>query len=327
MAYIYAEQKPRLLITAEDFQPFATPRKLVQSLQSDLESPLSDSNVIHQDSQPIEGVISGLGCLYGDADMELETSSDEGWSVRDNPIASEESFQTEISSEGETKRRQTSIHKAFTSSVNGSTPQAASPMPAVPCKTHSLDRGLDYPRTPNHEPGSSKGDNIGTYRLTPKSLQHYTEKAVAKHTCESCIELQKSVTGMGDILNSDDTRSSVTMVTVLRRMLDEQVDECCTCGRACAASATGSATEWNQGSRDNEGISTLVSSTGMEESCWNERLGQNSIVGSVWKSLIRMSHYAEIFLGGCVVVILALFISMVVARALVTQPDYYPVPT
>ncbi len=321
-----------MLITTEDFQPFATPRKLVQSLQSDLGSPLSDSNVIDQDSQPHEGVRGWIGRLSGDADMDLETSSNEGWSVMDNPIASEENC-----SEVEIERRQTSIHKAFNSSgklsfVEGSSPQVVSPMPAVPCKTYSLDSGLDYARQQKHEPGSCKGDDIGTNRLTPKSLRRFREKIAAdQHTCASCTELRNSDVGMGIVRNSDDIISNVTTMAVPRSKEDEQgVGECCsTFGRASAASVMGLVTKFDEGSREQEGVSTLINLTETEkEDWWNERLHQSAIVGSARKHIMRkLSHYSEIFLSGCLVLILALLAAMVVARTLGTPADYYPVPT
>jgi hypothetical protein len=123
--------------------------------------------VIDQGSQLCEGV---RGKIHEDVDVDLETLSDEGWSVTDNTIALEEN-----SSEMEIQRRQTSTARAFNSFgklsfVEGASRQAVSSMHVGPCKTYSLDSGLNYARWQKHEPNNYKGNDIRANKLTPKSL-------------------------------------------------------------------------------------------------------------------------------------------------------------
>lgn len=84
-------QKPRVLITTADFLPYTTPRRLVLSLQSDSDTKSTD--VEKEDSVRL-GVeeLGEVAACNGDADMDVESSSDGGWSVREYAIASDESF-------------------------------------------------------------------------------------------------------------------------------------------------------------------------------------------------------------------------------------------
>ncbi|CAM6082524.1 unnamed protein product [Calypogeia fissa] len=93
-------QKQRLLITGEDFLPFSTPRRLVRSLQSNLSSPLVSS-------APKNKVTKSFHEVGNMSDKDFESSSEAGWSVRDNPIASDESAYTD--SEGEDREQRGNV--------------------------------------------------------------------------------------------------------------------------------------------------------------------------------------------------------------------------
>ena len=77
--------------TQSDFPSLVTPKRLVRSL-SNLSVPEQDMKVISQDDPVLPGRMSTVGDA---GELDAETSSDAGWSVRDNPIASEESYRAE----------------------------------------------------------------------------------------------------------------------------------------------------------------------------------------------------------------------------------------
>jgi hypothetical protein len=83
-------------MTQSDFPSLVPPKRLVRSL-SNLSIPEQGMKVISQDDQVL---VPGRKSTVGDAgELDAETSSDAGWSVRDNPIASEESYRAESSDE------------------------------------------------------------------------------------------------------------------------------------------------------------------------------------------------------------------------------------
>lgn len=86
------------MLAAEDFLAFSTPRRLVRSLQENFASPQPvSSSAIYADNNsatPPEEDDSG-DRLGTDMDLGTPTSTSTGWSVRTNPIASDESLKTE----------------------------------------------------------------------------------------------------------------------------------------------------------------------------------------------------------------------------------------
>jgi hypothetical protein len=77
---------------------------------------------------------------------------------------------------------------------------------------------------------------------------------------------------MGVVCNFDDMISNATTMTIPRNKKDEQgVGEWCSAfafGIASATSAMGLFTKFDGGSRDQEGVSTLVSLVEIEEEHW-----------------------------------------------------------
>lgn len=89
--------------STQNFLPFVTPKRLVRSL-SNLSIPESrGSSMLEQDMKLSHDELSPSGMLVNLADA--ETASETGWSVRDNPIASEESYGAESSDEETDNRR------------------------------------------------------------------------------------------------------------------------------------------------------------------------------------------------------------------------------
>lgn len=95
------EEKSKPLITTNDFLPSATPKQLMRKLLY-LNSSNTDSRRVSLDQEVVQ-CEDGVPDVV---DMDVETSSEAGWSVRDNPIASDESFQAGISDEDEDEDRQ-----------------------------------------------------------------------------------------------------------------------------------------------------------------------------------------------------------------------------
>lgn len=310
-------QKPRVLLTAADFLPFTTPRRLVRSLQSELSSPDIKSNVVDQEvlGRVDEHELAEPTEFNGDADMDVESSSDAGWSVRDNPVASDESFQSEASFEEESQ--ETLLIPQKVPSVNGESSRMA--------VTSFVDSGLDQARTPI----SGKGDDIGTYRLTPKSFGSPAESPAAELACSSCTNSQRKRSllkaqewdlGM-DIDKEFDEKKTGARRSMLFGQDPREAGLCFS--HPSEASVTGSVYE--DGREDQE--ASAVSSGSVSEGWWSHRLGQSSLVCCAKNSCLRMSYFAEIVLGGSLCAVIALPVAMVMARALGTQSDCFLVPT
>ena len=313
-------QKPRVLLTAADFLPFTTPRRLVRSLQSELSSPNIKSSVVDEE---VLGRVDEHGLAEptefdGDADMDVESSSDAGWSVRDNPVASDQSFQSEASFEEETLETLLTPRKVLL--VNGESSRMA-----VDQKTHSVVSALDHARTPK----SGKGDDIGTYRLTPKSFRSPAESPVADLACSSCTESQRKRSSLKaqewDLGMDIDKEFDEKKIGARRSMLFEQDPREAGLSfiQTSEASVTGSVYE--DGKEYQE--ASAVSNGSMSEGWCSYRLGQSSLVRCAKNTCSRMSCFAEIVLGGSLCAVIALPIAMVMARALRTQSDCFLVPT
>ncbi|KAJ7298282.1 hypothetical protein O6H91_Y006100 [Diphasiastrum complanatum] len=85
----YIPQRNTLMVTPEDFLTFSTPKRLVRSLQSSSSSPNTEAT---------PDLDSKLAEDYSEiVDMDVETSSEAGWSVRHNPMAEDrESDKSEL---------------------------------------------------------------------------------------------------------------------------------------------------------------------------------------------------------------------------------------
>ncbi|CAM6108791.1 unnamed protein product [Calypogeia fissa] len=94
----FSPQNTKPILGAEDFLPFSTPRRLVRSLQESFASPRSSSSPTRYADNDLaklpeeEDVGERMGT---DMDLGTPTSTSTGWSVRTNPIASDESHRTE----------------------------------------------------------------------------------------------------------------------------------------------------------------------------------------------------------------------------------------
>jgi hypothetical protein len=322
-------QKPRVLITTADFLPYTTPRRLVLSLQSDSDTKSTD--VEKEDSVRL-GVeeLGEVAACNGDADMDVESSSDGGWSVRDNPIASDESFRTEDSSEEEFDEQQTEVHEALALSRKITSVTAVSPRrnwspPESHQDSYYSASGLDHLNTPNSsQRRGNRGDDIGSHRLTPNSSRNRMESPDGNLGCLSCTESQrkKSVLKAQEWdLGMNINRASADHTTGARRsMLFDQVPQevrkhCCQGSDSSVMGSIGDASRGSQGS--SEVISGSVSS-----GWWNRTFGQSVKLGCR-----KMTGLAEAVLGGSLCVVVAVPMAMVLAKVFNGEPDCFLVPT
>lgn len=97
-------QKTKSLTTAKDFLSFIPPTRLVRSLSS-LSNPESLNGSLFEQDMKLSQDDVPRSCNADAAELDPETSSEAGWSVRDNPIASEESYRSDSSEEEMDHRR------------------------------------------------------------------------------------------------------------------------------------------------------------------------------------------------------------------------------
>ena len=256
-----------------------------------------------------------------DADMDVDSSSDSGWSVRDNPIASDESV-TEYSEE-EMEQRHTEFHETLArprkvQSVAGSTPRRKYVSPPRQ-EMKFLDPGNDADHSK-----ISENDQHGSLEVESSTLSHQTpippgtppRSPSADIACTSCTESQRKRSAMKaqewdqgmDVNSSVDDRS----VGTRRSMLFEQ--------------DAGSSMDTRHGS-----ISSANDAT--EDAIWvgesepRRWWSHSSLVRSAKTSCLKITSIAEAVLGGSLCVVIAVPVTMVLVRMLQTPQDYLLVPT
>lgn len=334
-------QKPRVLITTEDFLPYTTPRRLVLSLQSQLSSAGDEGDEVgvedvvrriddgqgeraESSEDAVRRIDDGAGKrieFNEEADMDVESSSDSGWSVRDNPVASDESVTEE--SEEEMEERHTEIHETFAlprklQSVGGlpSRRNAVSP-PRQQRKFLDLDDDSDHSKVPeNVEYGSPEMEASTLTHQTPNPLGTPARSPGSDSACTSCTESQRKRSAMKaqewdlgmDVNSTADHHRPGTRRSVLFAQEPE------------------ASTDTSQGSKAsvNDPTDAAVCATEDEPRGW---WSNSSLVRSAKTSCSRITPVAEAVLGGSLCLVIAVPVTMVLARLLQTPQDYFLVPT
>ncbi|OAE28341.1 hypothetical protein AXG93_2490s1320 [Marchantia polymorpha subsp. ruderalis] len=277
----YSPQKQKALITAEDFLPYSTPRRLVRSLQSTLSSPDSGSGSVGDLDSKSTGEVVDM------ADMDLETSSEAGWSVRDNPIASDDSFKTDSDEEDSGRNV---------------------------CKKMTADLSSDTSASPSDD----------------------------NHVSDACERLTDSVLGLASELTSVNKSSSIKDgrvikpeedVEIIKRTQQDGISNSYSQSRGGLRSllVEDSAYDCSCSGKDHE----TKQLSGVEAICkdghdilspglFGEKLsgvisGRVGIfISKSWRSV---RSYAEVFLGGSLLVVLALPFAMAMSKLFLSRPE------
>ncbi|KAL3684304.1 hypothetical protein R1sor_002326 [Riccia sorocarpa] len=280
-------QKLKPILTAEDFLPYSTPRRLVRSLQSTLSSPDSRSSssrsIGDQDAK-------STGEVVDMADMDLETSSEGGWSVRDNPIASDDSFKTD-SDEDDTGRKS--------------------------CKKMTVDLSRDAAAAPP-ESNAALGEcdrtaepvlGLGSDSMSWSKPSTLTDGRVSKP--EEDVEIIKRTQQEG--ISSSYSQS----LGGLRSLLVEDCTYDCTCGVKEYESKQHSDGEGTCKEGQN---SEITSPRGL----FREKISMvisSRVCDLISKSWRSVRSYTEVFLGGSLLVVLALPFAMAVSKLFLSRPE------
>lgn len=323
----FSALKPRVLITTADFLPYTTPRRLVLSLQSQLSSPgdeVGNEEQVRRSSggagmrtefneDAVRRVVDGTGKRIDfneDADMDVESSSDSGWSVRDNPIASDDSATEECSKE-EMKEKHTELRETFTRPRKVQRAGVAPGKKTISPQVKLLDRGNKSDRSEssvNDELGGSTVEDATPCYQSPKPLR--TPDAVV--TCLSCTESQRRRSAMKAQewdLGLDVNRAAADQgIGARRSMLFDQ-------------SRTSSDISHGSKAYTNDSIDDTVWSD-EDEPGWC-----TSLVRSVKDSCSRISSVTETVLRGSLCVVIAVPLTMLLARVWLSPQDSFLMPT
>jgi len=246
-----------------------------------------------------------------DADMDVESSSDSGWSVRDNPIASDESATAE-SSEEEIEERHTEMYETFARprkvhNIAGVAPGEKIVSPQV----KFLNRG----NASGHSI-SPENDELGSLTVEDTAPCHQSPKPLgtpdAHLACSSCTESQRERSAMKaqewDLGMDVNRAADYQRIGARRSMSFEQVE---------------TLSDISQGSK----AYTIDS---IDEAVWvneDEPGWGTSLVRSAKNSCSRISSIAEAVLGGSLCVVIAVPLTMLLARVLQSPQDLFLVPT
>lgn len=309
----------------------------MRALQSNLSNPDSSESLQDRDLKPPEDdvVVSGSAGHNPDVvDMEVETSSEAGWSVRDNPIASDESFRAD-SSDDEVEEGGRGVYDAFAfprkvSSADGVSPKEIH-METSPIyrKTRSVDNVSALESEKREHLGVSRKETLKGARL----VNIFGGSKATNETCSSCgLESEKpSVCRMrvpsraGKEMEFE-TGKSICSRSGLPSLLQEDDSKrkrlCSACWGGSEGSMAGESAE--EGDIDSL-LRTSVDKKG--GNWWEQGIGHLLVVRFVKRNWRSFCWYSEIVLGGSLCVVLALPLAMAVAKALSAPRDYTLVPT
>lgn len=239
-----------------------------------------------------------------DADMDVESSSDSGWSVRDNPIASDESA-TEESSEEEKEERHSNVSRTFTRSRKGQSVAGATQAVSPPLQeVKFLDRGntSDHSKSPeNGQLGSLTVEDTGPCHQSPKP----PGTPDANIACSSCTESQRKRSAMKAQewdLGLDVSRAADDQRLGARRSMSFET-----------------LSDISQGTKS-------YTNGSIDEAVWvNE--GEPGWCTSLVRSARKVTSIAEAVLGGSLCVVIAVPLTMLLARVLQSPQDPFLVPT
>lgn len=332
-------QRSTPILSGKDFLPFATPKRLMLALQTSQPSPnLRDGawdrgmRLSQDDAVPSSRMMMAHVPL---ADMDLETSSETGWSVRDNPIASEESFRAG-SSDDECQpydhRSRGGVYEAFAyprkvTSADGVSPREIHIVSPFCGKT-------------DNESSSTADDCNGNKHVTSNRRVQESDLLSDQTHCPTCLvdEPKPRVWTQASSAAKDSTseagRKPGSDNGGLSNLLhSDELKEiglfCGDCGSE-ASDGGGSVTEVELSADDDEEETDSFRKPVAERSrrrWWQRGLTQFLFVRLMKRNWRRWSWYVEVFLGGSLCVALALPLAMVIARAITPPREIYLVPT
>lgn len=334
----YCLQRSTPILSGKDFLPFATPKRLMLALQTSQSSPKlrdgawdRDMRLSQDNAVPSSRMVMAHTPL---ADMDLDTSSETGWSVRDNPIASEESFGAGSSDDEckpyDQRSRGGGVYEAFAYPRKVTSADGISPR-----EIHIVS---PFCRKTDYEPSSNAVDCNGNKNVALNRRVQECDLLSDQTHCPSRIvdeskprvwtqasSITKDLTfeagrkpgsndgGLSSLLHSDELKKNGLF--------------CGDCGPE--ASDAGSVTEVELSADDEEEIDSFRKPVAeRSRRSWLERgLTQFLVVRLIKRNWRRWSWIVEVFLGGSLCVILALPLAMVIARALTPPREIYLVPT
>ncbi|XP_024376981.1 uncharacterized protein [Physcomitrium patens] len=322
----YSALKPRVLITTADFLPYTTPRRLVLSLQSQLSSPGDEvgqedvrgiddgmDKTTDVNSEGVRRIADGTGKridFNDDADMDVESSSDSGWSVRDNPIASDESA-TEESSEEEVEERHTEIHETFALPRKVHNITAASPGKNADSSLSSDSEHSKFPELVEQSRVQVEDDDL-RHQIT-RSLGTSAGSVNTNMACASLTESQRKWSAQKAQewdLDLDVSRTTDDQPNEAKRSMSLEQEVVIS-------------TNISQGSEACVGENEVWEDEDVSGRWWSN----TALVRCARSGCARISSIAELVLRGSLCVVIAVPISMVLARSLQSPPDYFLVPT
>ncbi|KAG0630784.1 hypothetical protein M758_1G203300 [Ceratodon purpureus] len=312
----FSPEKAKPLITSMDFLPFATPKRLMHALQF-----LNSSN---PDSQWISLNQDIASCQDdGTVDMDVETSSEAGWSVIDNPIASDESFHAGSSDEELEDRLKLPPDDSLLQNIlstNCISPRDIHMLPPV-CH-ESLPVHGEEAKLPQEDTYDFTLECVPSNITTPISTQ--------AHDCIRCDNTYS-------IFSADIHRSISselrTRVQIVEGSDSGAVKHICNGPADAQPEDEVEKNELRCNCQDSsDGYSRvecckLKSSEQNPQRWWDSRsIGRFMLVRLVARDWRNLCWYGEILLGGTLCVVLTLPLAMALAKAL-TSPQDHLVPT
>jgi hypothetical protein len=337
--------KPEMLLTLDQL-PFTT-QKLLHVLQPDLQS--LDSDVTASTPDPaVKSCRNVLGesssLKQAGLEMDFETSSDAGWSVRENPLASDESFHSGESSEEDPDRKSRGLYKAtsFPSKVASADRNIYKTSVTLHRKAWSVDGGLLHEGAQNGGVHFRNRDDIGTWRMSPKSIRSvrsFSGVGVSDEICSATgaepkklfleFEAAERPAAEATALEDEDRNGGSTSQTKLSSFStkDESMitQQCCACNKiVIKAPVTRESTE-----NDETGDQLPETSPPEQEAkgWWDHRLGHHFVSRFLKKNWTKVRWYGEMVFVGSLCIIVALPLAMIVTKALSTSRDLSLVPT
>jgi len=266
-------------------------------------------------------------------DMDLETSSEAGWSVRDNPIASDESFQAESSDDEELEERRSGLRESFVNPLKEvTTTDNVSPREihmvslnhrksqqdvdqAAALDFSSLSKGHSSRATPSSSSGESdvycQTCSTCAYNNSQQTPPWCRSRAPNRAVKEFKYEAGKPLSsGLSSLLHEDEVK---------------KYGLCCSCSAAVEGSVIGNFAE-------EEEVDSLINTSSakkQQQNGWHHcgGLGQYSPIQLVTRNWKKVCWYAEVVLGSSLCVVIAIPLAMAIARALNDPRDYQLVPT
>lgn len=332
-----------MLLTLKDQLPFTT-QKLLHVLQPDLQSLDSDVTASTPDSdvKSCRNVLGESSSLkQAGLEMDFETSSDAGWSVRENPLASDESFHSGESSEEDPDRKSRGLYKttSFPSKVASADRNIYKTSFTLHRKAWSVDGGLLHEGVQNRGVHFRNRDDIGTWRMSPKSIRSvrsFSGVGVSDEICSATgaepkklfleFEAADCPAAEARALEDEDRNGGSTSQTKLSSFStkDESMitQQCCACNKIVIKAPV------TRESTDNDENQLPETSPPAEKAkgWWDHRLGHH-FVSRFIKNWTKVRWYGEMVFVGSLCIVVALPLAMIVTKALSTSRDLSLVPT